>query len=309
MDALDYIDAFCEALYYEQNKSKHTIRAYRGDLKDATDWAQQEGSDIWELDHFEWRAYLADLTDKGLSARTINRKLSSIRTFLTWISRQGVEAASSIDLIESPKLARVLPRALAQSEVLRLFEQADIADPEGMRDALMLELLYASGCRIAELAGLTVVDVHFGKKEVRLFGKGQKERIVPLHDKAVELTKAYLETARMELISKAPEKRTAEKRIAGKELTALFISITGRPMSADMLRKRFTLLVQRAGLDAGCTPHTMRHTFATDILDGGADLRSVQELLGHKNLSTTQIYTHLSIDKTKRAILQSHPRA
>lgn len=304
MDALDYIDAFCEALYYEQNKSKHTIRAYRGDLKDATDWAQQEGSDIWELDHFEWRAYLADLTDKGLSARTINRKLSSIRTFLTWISRQGVEVASSIDLIESPKLARVLPRALAQSEVLRLFEQANIDDPEGMRDALMLELLYASGCRIAELAGLAVADIHFGKKEVRLFGKCQKERIVPLHDKAVEFTKAYLETARMELISKA-----AEKRIAGKELTALFISITGRPMSADMLRKRFTLLVQRAGLDAGCTPHTMRHTFATDILDGGADLRSVQELLGHKNLSTTQIYTHLSIDKTKRAILQSHPRA
>ncbi|HIY50834.1 MAG TPA: tyrosine-type recombinase/integrase, partial [Candidatus Olsenella avicola] len=172
------------------------------------------------------------------------------------------------------------------------------SDPAGLRDRALLELLYATGARISEAAGLSVSDVDLRARQVRLFGKGSKERVVPVYEAALDWVARYLGEGRPRLAarSKAPTE-------------ALFLSVRGNPMSADALRTRFEAHVRLAGLDPELTPHAMRHTFATELLTGGADLRSVQELLGHESLSTTQVYTHLSVERLREAAARSHPRS
>lgn len=207
-----------------------------------------------------------------------------------------------VSAISSPKLPRDLPGVLTTQQVEALLKTPDTSTPAGLRDAAMLELLYASGARISELAALNVESIAWSERTLRLWGKGSKERIVPLYRRALEATRLYIEEGRPELLAQAKRRDP----VTGPH--PLLISARGNRMSAAMLRRRFHTLATLAGMPADIAPHAMRHTFATDLLEGGADLRSVQELLGHASLSTTQIYTHLTPDRLKRAVAQAHPR-
>ena len=249
------------------------------------------------ITHREVRGWIAELSAAGYATTTQNRHLSSVRTLYRWLVSRGYTDEDAPATVASPKIAKRLPKTMRDGDVLRLLHACG-SDAVGIRDRAMIELLYATGARISEASGLDVRDIDLAQRQVRLFGKGSKERVVPIYAKSVEAIERYLLTSRSVLAA------------SGKARTnALFLTKQGKRMSAAALRKRFESLVEIAGLDPSLTPHAMRHTFATELLDGGADLRSVQELLGHESLSTTQIYTHLSIERLKEAALQAHPRS
>lgn len=292
----------------EQQFSEHTIRAYRTDLNAFVAWVEGgRVDDVASLQHRDFRRYLASLYARGYAKKTINRHLTSLRVFFRWLVREGYIEENAAAHLLSPQIDRVLPQIASDSALVSMIEQVDTDTPEGERDALMLELLYATGARISELAALCVDDVNLAQGEVRLFGKGRKERIVPLYQAACKRVAHYLKYARPALYQSAYQRQSSATIY--QEHTALFVSVRGRPMSSDSLRKRFTICRDNAGLSAAITPHTVRHSFATELLGGGADLRSVQELLGHESLSTTQIYTHLSLKQMREAMLKAHPRA
>lgn len=289
--------AFCTYLRDVRNASPNTARAYETDLGAFIEWCRREGIDPMRISHAEVRSWLAELQDAGYATTTQNRHLSAVRSLYKWLVSRGVTSQDNVEAVASPKLSRRLPKTLTQVEVQRLFDVCG-QDTTGIRDQAMLELLYASGARISELSALDVTDVDLRGRQVRLFGKGSKERLVPIYPKACEACERYLRAARPSLASKGESAQNA-----------LFLSVRGNRMSAASLRLAFERLVEQAGLDPSITPHAMRHTFATQLLDGGADLRSVQELLGHESLSTTQIYTHVSVERLKAAALQAHPRS
>lgn len=270
--------------------SANTVRAYGEDLGSFCAWAEREGVRPLEASHRELRRYLGELTRAGYSAKTLDRRLSALRGLYRWLVREGLCDGEAASALATPKAGRGLPKTMSDRDVSRLLDAPDTATPEGLRDRAFLELLYASGARISEAAGLKVQDVDFGRAQLALFGKGSKERIVPVYGVALEWVGRYLEEGRPELARRG--RRASE---------ALFVSARGNPMSADALRTRFKRCVAAAGLDPTLTPHALRHSFATELLGGGADLRSVQELLGHESLQTTQIYTHLSVERLKDA--------
>ena len=294
-------DAVTGFLIYQRdvrNLSANTLRAYQTDLGAYSAWLSREGVDGATVGHRDLRRYLAYLSRAGYTTRTINRHLSAIRRLYRWMVSQDMVASDAAAALASPKIAKTLPRTMTDADVGALLEVCDTSTPEGMRDAALIELLYASGARISEVARLDATDIDFAQAQVRLFGKGSKERVVPLYQRALESLRTYLREARPSLVA----------RSKGKQTQALFVSVRGRAMSADALRTRFERCVALAGIDARITPHAMRHTYATELLQGGADLRSVQELLGHESLATTQIYTHLSVERLKEATRQAHPR-
>ena len=302
-----HVDEFVGWIGGVRNLSPNTVRAYRTDLEAFLAWCAREGVDPMRVEHRELRSWLSELSQAGYSDATLNRHLSAVRSLYRWMLTRGDTAEDAAEAVASPKKGRRLPKTLADSDVARLLSACE-GDAAGMRDRAMVELLYATGARISELSGLDVADVDLAERQVSLFGKGSKERIVPIYPKAVEAVRTYLAHARPELAARA--KHTAPT--PAEELDrqrALLVSTRGRRMSAAALRLRFERLVADAGLDPALTPHAMRHTFATELLEGGADLRSVQELLGHESLSTTQIYAHLTTDRLKAAALQAHPRA
>lgn len=292
------VDAFCTHLRTVRNLSPNTVRAYRCDLDAFRAWAAREGVRPLAITHRELRSYLADLARAGYSSRTVNRHLSALRGLYRWMSHAGVCDGGAAAAVASPKLARALPRTMSDADVRRLLETCGDGDPASLRDRTFLELLYATGARVSEVAGLRVGDLDLSHAQARLFGKGAKERIVPVYETALDWAARYLSEARPSLAAHA---RTATD--------ALFLSTRGNPMSADALRTAFERRVAQAGLDPRLTPHAMRHTYATELLGGGADLRSVQELLGHESLSTTQVYTHLSVERLRDAAARAHPRA
>lgn len=293
------VGEFLDYLGGVRHLSDNTVRSYSCDLQHYLDWVGREGVMPLEVTHRQLRGYLAQMSQAGYSPKTINRHLSSLRTLYGWLLREGVTQQDSAAAISGRKVPRKLPTTLTDAEVERLLDSFDTSDAEGLRDRAMLELLYASGARISEVSRLDVGDVQTGKfAQVRLFGKGSKERIVPLYQECVKWVELYVQKARPQLV----------QRGSGEPTSALFVSTRGRRMSAAALRSRFELRARQAGLDSGVTPHAMRHTFATELLSGGADLRSVQELLGHENLQTTQIYTHLSVGRLKEATRRAHPR-
>jgi integrase/recombinase XerD len=210
----------------------------------------------------------------------------------------GYLADDPLSVVSGPRLARSLPATLTPADVRRLLEASDDSTPVGYRNRAIIELLYASGARVSEVAGLSVSSVDFARMQVTVFGKGSKQRIIPLHKLALRTLHEYLTRARFELASHA-ERPT----------DALFLTTRGNAMSTDAIRKMFKQALRQAGLDDSYSPHDLRHSFATDMLDGGADVRSVQEMLGHANLSTTQIYTHLSIGHLKETLNRAHPRS
>lgn len=254
--------------------------------------------DPLSVSHRQLRAYLAELTQAQYSERTVNRRLSALRSFFAWLVREGKTTEDAAAAVSSPKISKSLPHVMSDGQVRHLLAVCEGTDPKDIRDKAILELMYASGARISEVSNLNTGDVDFARAQVRLFGKGSKERIVPLYPAALSALSEYLEKVRpaLALKKKAPQEQ------------ALFLSTRGRRMSAAALRAVFEKRVAEAGLDPSLTPHAMRHTFATVLLDGGADLRSVQELLGHENLATTQIYTHVSVERLKGIARQAHPR-
>lgn len=303
MSSLDtYIDAYVSQLTGVRGLSENTQKGYASDLADYSRWCERNDVDALSVTHKELRAYLAELSRARYATTTINRRLSAIRGLYSWMSLHGGVSSDAASSVASPKIARVLPKTMTDSEAARLLEDCDVSSPAGLRDRAFLELLYASGARISEVSRLDVGSIDFAGSSVKLFGKGSKERVVPLYELALDWVKRYVHEARPVLLARS-------KKACNADDAALFISTRGRRMSADALRFVFERHVAQAGLDPALTPHAMRHTFATELLSGGADLRSVQELLGHESLSTTQIYTHLSVERLKDAARASHPRA
>lgn len=292
-DAL--IDAYLEALEVEKNCSPHTARGYAEDLADLMRWAERVGKDPLGFTYRDFRRYLADLEKARYSRKTVNRRISAIHGFFGWLQREGYIDSDPSSVISGPKQPRSLPRLIPEADMQKILSASDTSTPEGMRDQAILELLYASGARISEAAGLSTTDVDFAEAQVKVIGKGNKQRIIPLYPVALEAIRTYLTDARPKLV-KDPS------------VTAMFISVRGKAMSADMLRKTFKGILAKAGVDQSYHPHDMRHTFATQLLEGGADLRSVQEMLGHASLSTTQIYTHLSVGHLQEVHNRTHPR-
>lgn len=288
---------YCSHLGEVRRLSPNTVRGYREDFEAFVSWARREGVAPLSLTHRELRAYLSELSRAGYSVRTISRRLSALRGLYRWMLREGRCPSAAVAAVTSPKLSKTLPRTMSDADVRALLETCTGSDPVDLRDRAFLELLYATGARISEVAGLSVSDVDSASAQVRLFGKGSKERVVPLYESALDCVALYLERGRPHLVRD------------GRNTDALFLSTRGNAMSADALRTRFERRVAEAGLDPSLSPHAMRHTFATELLGGGADLRSVQELLGHESLATTQIYTHLSVDRLKDAAKAAHPRS
>lgn len=299
-------DNFLSYLARVRNYSPNTAAAYAQDLDCFLIWASNCGIDVLQATHRDFRRFLSSLSGAGYAKTTVNRRLSAVRSFYSWLVREGVIESNPAAVVSSPKLPKSLPHVLSQEDVEKLLKCADASTPAGALDAALVELLYASGARIGEVASLDVDRIDFSDKSVRLFGKGSKERIVPLYPAALHALDAYLAHARPVLLANHKGGLTAEEAADAQQ--ALFINARGARMSERSLRARFEKLLAQAGLAGMATPHTMRHTFATEVLDGGADLRSVQEMLGHASLSTTQIYTHLTPERLREVSLQAHPR-
>ncbi len=293
--AVRWACAFARHLSVERGLSDNTVRAYCIDIRSYLDWAARSGLDPLQVEYRRFRRYLVELNASGYTPKTVSRRLSAIRTFFKYLNVQNVTQLNPAAATSSPKLGRDLPRKTSDSDIERLLAVCE-DDPVGLRDQAFLELLYASGARIAELARLELADVNFSDASIRLFGKGSKERIVPLYPIALEAVDRYVREGRPALLEDA----------CG---NALFVSTRGNAMSADSLRRVFKQRAVQAGLDPSLHPHDMRHAFATDLVEGGADLRSVQEMLGHASLSTTQVYTHLSLQHMKDVYKDAHPRS
>lgn len=296
------VEAFCAHIERVEGMSPQTVRAYASHLDAYAAWVERSRLDGLRVSVRDLRRYLAQLREARYAPKTVAAHLSSIRSLYAWLAAEHLIESDPAAAISSPKIPKNLPHALTSEQMDELLAIPDGSKPEGIRDRAMLEVLYASGARISELAGLTLDSLNRGDATVRLFGKGSKERIVPLYRRAWEALDRYLLDARPQLLERS-------KTVDPQTERALFVSSRGRAMSADSLRYRFETLVRRAGLPADITPHAMRHTYATDLLEGGADLRSVQELLGHASLSTTQLYTHLTPERLKGALKQAHPRS
>lgn len=294
-EAVHWACEFARHLEIERGLSPNTVRAYCVDIRSYLDWAHRADLDPLEVEYRQFRRYLAELNAAGYTAKTSSRRLSAIRSFFKYLNVMGATQVNPASAASSPKIGRDLPRKTSDSDITRLLEVCD-DDDEGLRDQAFLELLYASGARISELSVLKTGDVDFADASVRLFGKGSKERIVPLHALALETLRRYLHDARPRLLG-------------DRQTDAFFVSTRGNAMSADGLRRVFKRRAAQAGLDPKLHPHDMRHAFATDLVEGGADLRSVQEMLGHASLSTTQVYTHLSLRHMKDVYKRSHPRS
>lgn len=292
----DYLDRLARV----RNLSPHTVRAYRQDLDSFARWCSREGVDPLAASERRLRGYLAYLARSKYADKTINRRLSALRGMYGWLFKHDEVRIAAFADVPGRKQRKTLPRTMSDADVAALIASCDASTPEGVRDAALIETLYATGARISEVAGLVPDDIDFAQGQVRLFGKGSKERIVPLYPKALDALRCYMSTARPDLLA---------RRRRGEVAQALFVSARGNAMGADALRACFSRHVTLAGLDPQISPHAVRHTYATELLTGGADLKTVQELLGHESLATTQIYTHLSVERLKEATRLAHPRA
>jgi integrase/recombinase XerC/integrase/recombinase XerD len=273
-----------------------TKRAYRVDLEQFARWAVKRGVEPDAIAYRELRGYAATLSERGLSRATVSRKLASIRSLYVHLVAAGEVPQNPAELLPNPKRDSRLPRALGPGEVESLLERIPAGTPLEIRDRAMFELAYSCGLRCDEIVKLDASDVDFDAEAVRVSGKGGKTRIVPVGEPAQRALDRYLTAARPSL---------EVDRDGG----ALFLSRRGRRLSASDIRRRLQRWVREAALAGGISPHTLRHSFATHLMEGGADLRSIQELLGHASVSTTQIYTRVEPSRLQRQYSQAHPRA
>jgi site-specific recombinase XerD len=278
--------------------AERTRRAYGADLGQLAEWAGAAGLEPGELSPRDLRRFAGVLSERGAGKSTVARKLAAVRTFYGLLLEREAVEANPADLVASPKRDSYLPRVLKPGEVAELLERIPAAAPLDLRDRAMFELAYSAGLRSEELVNLDLDSVDPDGEEVRVEGKGAKTRVVPCGEPAWRALDAYLVRVRPELAA----------RDGGGE-RALFLSRTGRRLSTSDVRRRLRVQVRRAALQAGVSPHTLRHSFATHLLEGGADLRAIQELLGHSSISTTQTYTRVESQRLRRAYARAHPRA
>lgn len=289
---------FLEYLTVELGLSANTRQAYERDLRLFCKTLGFKNSDaLVNVSREQITGYMTQLKEKGLAAATIARKLAAIKAFYRFMTAEGYMDANPAEVVEAGTKGIKLPRVLSEDEVVRLLNQPDITTAEGFRDRTMLEVLYATGMRVSELINLTLERVDLNMKYIIAFGKGSKERIVPLGSVAAEFLQQYLEKVRPKL---AHEERNTN---------IVFLAFGGH----ELTRQRFWQIIRaygrKANINKALTPHILRHSFATHLLDNGADLRSVQELLGHSDISTTQIYTHLTNKRLRDIYAKAHPRA
>jgi len=289
------VDAFLRELE-AGGASPHTLRAYRSDLRELGEWASERRREPGELAYRDLRAYAAALSERRLAGASVARKLAAIRSFGEHLTRTGAAASNPSELLPTPKRGSRLPRVIARDDSARLLDRIPATTPLEVRDRAMLELAYACGLRVEELRTLRTDDLDFETETVRVCGKGRKERIVPMGEPAQAALRRYLDTARPALAGRDSDQ-------------TLFLSVRGRPLHTSDVRRRLERWVRAAGLPGGVSPHTLRHSFATHLLEGGADLRSIQELLGHSSVSTTQVYTRVEPGRLRREYAKAHPRA
>jgi len=301
------IEKFLEHLRVQRNASAHTIRNYASDLEQfrkflwASDLHRDENKEdvsVEKIDHLSIRSYLSHLY-RGHKKSSLARKLAAQKSFFGYLVNEGVLQQSPAEIVATPKLGKNLPSFLSVDEMFSLVEAPDKSTTWGARDRAMLETLYSSGIRVSELVGLSDGDMDFSLGVLKVFGKGGKERVVPVGEKALQALRVYL-PRRDEVLARKKQK---EPR------APLFINTRGQRLTPRSVARILQRHVLRCGLLRKVSPHALRHSFATHLLDEGADLRAIQEMLGHVSLSTTQRYTHVSIDKLMEVYDRAHPRA
>jgi integrase/recombinase XerD len=289
-----YIDSFLEYMVVERSAPENTLSAYESDLRAFFAWMERQGKDVTGLDPADIATYSSDCRSKKLKSTSISRKLSALRQFYRFLLEEGGIVKDPTREMAAPKRGKYLPQVLSSDEVERLLNAPDPATPLGIRDKAMIELLYATGLRVSELVGLKVHMLNLNVGYLLCRGKGNKERLVPIGESALKWVKEYLALARPSLARDSSD--------------VLFYSNRG----TGMTRQNFWYMIQRYAAQAGIlkhiSPHVLRHSFATHLLAGGADLRSVQMMLGHADISTTQIYTHVNAARLKEIHEQFHPR-
>lgn len=291
------LERFRDYLALEAGNSRHTVASYLRDITRLADFATSRGAKSPErLSAAQLREFIYYLKDLGLAPTTISRQISAIRTYFKFLVGEGIAARDPSERIESPKRWRTLPAVLSVAEVRKLLDAPNTNEPLAMRDVALLEFAYATGVRVSELVALKLQDISFAERVVRVFGKGAKERIVPFGKTALGRISSYAREIRPQLDR-------------GKSRGVLFLNARGTPLSRVGAWGIIKANARRAGLQKRVTPHTLRHTFATHLLEGGADLRAVQEMLGHADLSTTQLYTHVDRDYLRTVHRSYHPRA
>ena len=292
----DLIERFCDTLWLQDGLSANTLEAYRRDLEGLERWFSRRGTALASASRADILDYLSSSVSKGARPRTTARLLSSLRRFYGYLVREEKIKTDPTALIDSPKLGRPLPKSLTEEQVVKLLESPDVKTSLGLRDRAMLETLYATGLRVSELVGLTLSQVSLTQGVVRVIGKGDKERLVPLGEEAISWISRYLAEGRPKLVR-------------SRSTDALFATARGGPMTRQAYWYNLKAHTRKAGIEPKkLSPHTLRHAFATHLLNHGADLRVVQMLLGHADLSTTQIYTHVAQARLKTLHEQHHPR-
>jgi len=294
MDAL--LDQFLHYLIVEKGLSKNTIEGYgHGLTRFFTYLKEKKIEEVREIGKLEVQGFLLTLRRKHLNTKSIVRDLAALRSFFRFLIQEGILQGNPAEDLETPKVAKTLPEVLTLKEIERILEQPNLKTPLGIRDRAMLEILYATGMRVSELTHLPVHQVNLEAGYVLLYGKGSKERVVPLGSESMRWVALYLKEAR-EILAK------------GKESPFLFVNRSGKGMSRQRFWKNLKDYARRAGLHKRISPHLLRHSFASHLLERGADLRSVQMMLGHVDISTTQIYTHVTGERLKKVHKRYHPR-
>ena len=279
-----------------RGSSPHTLRAYASDLAELAEWATGRGKEPGTLAYRDLRSYAALLSERRLARSTIARKLAAVGSLHDHLVRTGLATQNPAELLASPRLESRLPRVLRPGQLAALLDRIPASGPLEVRDRAMLELAYACGLRAEEIINLELDDPDFDSEALRVTGKGSKTRMVPMGEPASRALERYLRTARPALTTSRSER-------------AMFLSRRGRRLSPSDVRRRLGRWVREAAVAGHVSPHTLRHSFATHLLEGGADLRSIQELLGHASVSTTQVYTRVEPQRLRREYARSHPRA
>ena len=297
MSNAELLDEFSDTLWLEDGLSRNTLESYRRDLRKFALWLEQHHKALLlQGTHADIQGFLAYLVvEQKARATSTSRAISSLKRLYQYLLRQGKISVDPTLQIATPKLPRSLPKSLTEQDVELLLQAPDTDTPLGMRDRSMLEVLYASGLRVSELVGLSIAQISLDMGVVRVMGKGSKERLVPLGEEALDWVRRYLAEARMALLN-------------NKVSNAMFVTARGEGMTRQMFWYLIKRHAKHAGLDKHLSPHTLRHAFATHLLNHGADLRVVQLLLGHADISTTQIYTHVARERLKQLHAMHHPR-
>lgn len=302
------LDQFLEHLRYERNVSAHTLRNYKSDLEQFLSYlsplntknSARQYPEIGQIDHLTIREWLGTLHSQHKKKSSVARKLAALRTFFQFLLREGIVELNPAKLVSTPRLEKRLPKHLSIEDAIRFIETPDIETDLGRRDRAILELLYATGVRVSELTTLSIRDIDFRQRLIRVTGKRRKERIVPFGEPALRALEAYLSVRGRFLAKAAISKRDSE---------AVFLNYQGTRITTRSVGRMVEKYIRICAGMHDISPHALRHSFATHLLDSGADLRDIQELLGHARLSTTQIYTHVSMEKLIEVYDKAHPKA